>query len=127
MTNDSQRIEEKNQFSELVQTLMGELSISAGKAFDLLQITSDREWKLPAIRKLMSGKLRSDFKIKLRQQVREWLDDSSPAYPNPLSPRQMDALHPMAFRTIYSNNRDEMERHNQPASHAKLLKYIERK
>jgi hypothetical protein len=39
--------------------------------------------------KLLSSNLRSDFRIKLAAQVREWLDMDSPVYLTPLSMKQL--------------------------------------
>ena len=42
-----------------------------------------------AIVKLLSSNLRSAFRIKLANQVRAWLEEDSPKYRTPLSPKQL--------------------------------------
>lgn len=42
-----------------------------------------------AIVKLLSSNLRSSFRIKLANQVRVWLEEDSPKYRTPLSPKQL--------------------------------------
>lgn len=44
---------------------------------------------MPALAKLLTAKLRSPFRQSLAAQVRAWLEDPSPRYPSPLSPRQL--------------------------------------
>ena len=44
---------------------------------------------LNRIIKLLQSKLRSPFRIKLANQVREWLNNPSPQYREPLSPKQL--------------------------------------
>lgn len=73
------------------------LGISRKRAFRLMAGCAGQRWQLGAIRKLLTAKLRSDFKIKLRTQVQAWLAADAPRYPAPLSPRQMACLDPMAF------------------------------
>lgn len=40
--------------------------------------------------KLLTSKLRSGFRIKMANQVREWLADPNPKYPTPLSRKQVE-------------------------------------
>lgn len=62
-------------------------------------------WRLTALRKVMSAgdlsrlvnllgnaRLRSAFKLKMRQHVIDWLNDPAPKYRTPLSSRQMEWL-----------------------------------
>lgn len=39
--------------------------------------------------KLLTSKLRSPFRLKLRQQIVDWMKDPAPKYRTPLSPRQL--------------------------------------
>lgn len=47
---------------------------------------------LDAVVKLLTSRLRSDFRKSLAQQVRDWLNDPNPKHYTPLSSRQASWL-----------------------------------
>lgn len=72
------------------------LGLTRGRAARLI-LACDEGWKLEAATKLLTGNLRSTFRIKLRTQVQDWLKDDAPKYKTPLSPKQWACIHPDAF------------------------------
>ena len=103
---------ERKEASELA----AQLGITRKRAFRLMLGCALEAWRLDAARKLLTSKLRSEFKLSLRAQVLSWLTADHQSKPSPLSPRQWDAINPYNFRTCYRTGyvRDAMERDRRP-------------
>lgn len=75
------------------------LKITRTKAARFILVCSDEAWKLGEVKKLFTSSLRSEFRIKLRNQIAAWLAEDAPKYATPLSARQWPCLHPDRFST----------------------------
>lgn len=53
-------------------------------------VRSERSERVTVLLKLLKSALRSEFRIKLRTQLIEWLRSPTPAYPSPFSYRQWE-------------------------------------
>lgn len=71
-------------FRKEVSRVAKEFEVSYPKLLKLRRAT-----KLPAILELFGPRIRSKFKLSLREQVLNWLRDPSPKYGTPLTKKQM--------------------------------------
>lgn len=116
--------EDKAAVEKRIAELALALSIDPSKALKLMMACSDQRWKLEAVQKLFTTKLRSPFKIALRDQVGAWLREDAPKYDSPLSPRQWPTLHPMRYATVYRTgyNRDIVDSYSRPDMHREVIR-----
>ena len=71
-------------FRKEVSKVAKEYDVSYSKLLKLRRVTD-----LPAILSLFGERIRSKFKLSLREQVLKWLKDASATYATPLSKKQM--------------------------------------
>lgn len=92
--------------------LAADFKVGRDRAARLILVCIDADWKLGEVRKLFTSNLRSEFRIKLRNQIAAWLADDAPKYDSPLSVRQWPCLHPDRFSTAprggYKAHRHEL-------------------